>query len=292
MKALELKSKELSSNRAQAIWSRDEQNRPKLAATEGQLKEDIRRAESLESSLVDAIWVSDDRQLSKTAISAYDNKLEELDSQCDAQFNSMWNSRVMSKIHLYSHGLSEISDKNLHDQLAELLRSHITTELVPSAATRAKSKGLLKSPRYKVASRLSKTQSSLPGKKDLSAVIEELGKFGAHIELPGLNEEHLQEEKASYAKDMVKTMQRDEDSARLLLCFLIVLFSSKHQGIIYATGKFAPKILKMLKPALSSEDGEWLDQVKDSVKAGTTTDEMKSKMRTMAADLTRVIAPR
>jgi hypothetical protein len=285
---IQSKVNKLAGGFALSIWDQEDQSRPKASIVDLKLRDLVAEKCRLDKAVTDSVWAAQQGQVGKQALSVYETKLEEQDIACDEQFTSLWTTRVVVKAQLYSAGIEEIHDENLRNQLSELLKSHLASELVPQASSRAKSKGFLKSPRKKLSSRLAKLQTALPGKNDYAAMMEELEKFNSKINLSSPSSAQLKEEKSKLLQDMAKAMNKDQDSARLFLGLLIIIFGANHNGILYATGKFAPKILKMLKQQQSDEDTAWLDQVKDSIKAGTTTDEMKNKMRAMATDKTRL----
>jgi len=52
---------------------------------------------------------------------------------------------------------------------------------------------------------------------------------------------------------------------------------------VYATGKFAPRLLKMLKNGLDAQQFTRLEEIKDAVKAGTVDDSMRAELRTLAS---------
>jgi hypothetical protein len=278
-----MKAKEAASNLATSTWNSEDLPRPRVPVVESKIKVSLVKQEMLEKSLADNLWTG--KRLADSAREAYESQLKTLDISADEQFQVQWSSRVTSKVQLHAQGLENIEDKTLRDQLSELLQSHIALELVPLAAKRAKTRGLLKSPRHKVASRLAKLQTFLSTPSQLSHTMEELGKFHKQAEVPQLDVTELKTEKSNYLKDMAKKMTADEDAARLFLCLQIILFGSHYSGVLYATGKFAPKIFKIVKPKLLDEDVRWLEEAKDSIKAGNTPDEVKVKMRSLASNV-------
>jgi hypothetical protein len=78
-------------------------------------------------------------------------------------------------------------------------------------------------------------------------------------------------------------MQKPKTDAPLMfLSLVLVLFSRNHPGVIYATGKFAPKLLKQLKAQLSSEDYEEAERLKELAKTGKLAKDDRDRMVHMA----------
>jgi hypothetical protein len=95
----------------------------------------------------------------------------------------------------------------------------------------------------------------------------------------------LEEKKHALLSDMTAAMAKDEDAPRLFISLLIILYSSYHPSVLYATGKYVPKLLKALKPDIEAEQAKWLEEVKDAIKAGKATQEMKISMRKLAIEV-------
>ncbi|EPS36752.1 hypothetical protein H072_9602 [Dactylellina haptotyla CBS 200.50] len=72
----------------------------------------------------------------------------------------------------------------------------------------------------------------------------------------------------------------------IMLVVLILLFSKLEDGILRATGKYAPKILRALKAGMTEEDYEFLESVKAAVIAGSTpSEEDIEKLRAMGMSI-------
>jgi hypothetical protein len=282
------KAREFASSVAEENWEQEDSQRIKptvLTSTIGNMiAKDIDSDHDKDKSSVLSILTSGNTELSTTISKAYASKFDELELSCDEQFNRQWISRVVDKVRLHAPAIHSMEDGNLKTQLEELLRTHITTDIIPQTSNRAKAKRLLRSHRLKLSSRLPKLRISLEETKDLASTVEEIEKFNSKIGVEKYDEKTLQEKSRTHLADMVEAMTKDEDSPRLFLCLIIILSSSQYPGVLYATGKYAPRLMKALKHTMDSEQAQWLEQVKDAIKAGDVTEEMKEKMRKMASE--------
>lgn len=66
-------------------------------------------------------------------------------------------------------------------------------------------------------------------------------------------------------RELRMQLERASDLSLMLLVVLILLFSEHEGGILRATGKYAPKILKQLRHRLTDADYEFLNYVKGAV---------------------------
>jgi hypothetical protein len=288
LQAINQKASDLASKVAEESWEAEEPQRLKSTVLISKVKDMMSQAlihdgepESLAHS-----FVSDrSNDLGASILKAYTSKMDELEMNCDEQFKQLWTSRIVDKVRLYVEALNTMETGSLKTQLEELLRSHIVTELVQQTVNRAKAKKMLKSSRLKLATRLAKLQSSLGESQNLGSVVEEVEKFNKKIGVEDHDVDVLVQKKHVYLTDMTAAMAKDEDAPRLFISLLIILYSSYHQGVLYATGKYVPKLLKALKPDIDAEQAQWLEQVKDAIKGGKATQDMKDSMRNTAMEI-------
>jgi hypothetical protein len=249
--------------------------RPKGSALNSSLREHI--PEDIDRELMDEAWST--LGLGESAVESFNRILSELEKESDSQFAALWQSRVVDKARLHAQALAQLADEALRAQLEEVLQSYVASELVPSTITRAKSKGLLRGSRLK--SRVAKLQTAVEkGPKD---ALSEVEKLNNQLGIEEYSKADLISRRDAYLKDMVALMMKDGDAPRLFIRLIIVLLAREGEGALYATGKFAPKLLKALKPHVDESDAAWLEQVKSSIKAGSVSDEMRQEMREKAA---------
>lgn len=182
-------------------------------------------------------------------------------------------------------------DAKVRAQLFELLRDYVARDLVPDAVARAEAKNLVRSARARRNVRKLVAALGEPGVRQaadeqaLAAARACLQKFAGKMDVPALSGE-AKEKKGGFVRDMVRGMQKDGDAPRLFLTLVVVLWAGRAEGVVYATGKFAPKVVKLLKAerGLDVEKVKRLEELKDLVKAGGVGDAEKEEMRKMAAE--------
>ncbi|KAF2675317.1 hypothetical protein BT63DRAFT_34350 [Microthyrium microscopicum] len=280
---IEVEAIKLASDLADQTWEQDTQLKPKTSALKTRLRDLVVAKLISDPKLVDTIWKQTPPSLSSAMQEAFATRLESLETDCDEQFVALWTSRVVDKSRIYVQGLDSLKDEALKTQLEDVLRSHIATELLPGVIARAKKKHLIRSTQLKLSSRLPKLHAAKEESDSLRGLLDVLETFNRKIGIPDFTETELQEKKKAQIQDMVRVIQKDQDPPRLFLSTIIVLQASSHEGVLYALGKSAPKLLKQLKPSITEETAARLELLKDAVKAGKVTTKMKDEMREIAA---------
>ncbi|KAF4541391.1 Purine biosynthesis protein purh [Lasiodiplodia theobromae] len=229
------------------------------------------------------------------AKAAFNETLTQLEAEADAALAAFWADRVAARFELHAVATTEtaIADAKVRAQLLDLLRDYAAKELVPDAVARAEAKGLVRSARArrnvkKLLAVLKEPSSSAQiGEQGLAAVQASLQKFAAKMDVPPVAD--VQARKEAYVRDMVRDMQKDADAPRLFLKLMVALWAKRADGVVYATGKFAPKLLKLLSKGagdggLGEEQVARLEALKDAVKEGSAGDAEKAEMRKMAME--------
>lgn len=214
-----------------------------------------------------------------------------LEGEADAQLASFWQDRVVARFELHAAAAGAVPDAKVRAQLFELLRDYVARDLVPDAVARAEAKNLVRSARARRNVRKLVAALGEPGVRQaadeqaLAAARACLQKFAGKMDVPALSGE-AKEKKGGFVRDMVRGMQKDGDAPRLFLTLVVVLWAGRAEGVVYATGKFAPKVVKLLKAerGLDVEKVKRLEELKDLVKAGGVGDAEKEEMRKMAAE--------
>ncbi|KAF7565011.1 hypothetical protein PtrSN002B_002894 [Pyrenophora tritici-repentis] len=85
-------------------------------------------------------------------------------------------------------------------------------------------------------------------------------------------------------EDMLRRLQKQKasDGPVLFLTLVVVLFARQYDGVVYATGKFAPKLLKQLKGTLDKVQYEKVEAWKEAAKTNALTPEDRAEMVKMA----------
>jgi hypothetical protein len=84
--------------------------------------------------------------------------------------------------------------------------------------------------------------------------------------------------------DMLRRLQKQKasDGPVLFLTLVSVLYAKQNDGVVYATGKFAPKLLKLLKGTLGDEQFGKVEAWKEAAKSNSLSAEDRKGMAEMA----------
>jgi hypothetical protein len=212
----------------------------------------------------------------------FSNEILELEKQNEADFADFWVDRIITRAAIYAEGLPAVEDQKLQTQLSELLAQYLQKELVPNTISKATLQGLLLS--RKSRKNIQKLEVALSaGSMDLPALIVSLDKFNKKQAIEAPTGPALEACKATMLGDMARRMQKQKksDGPLLFLTLVVFLFAKHNAGVVYATGKFAPKLLKQLKTVLDAEQYAQLEVWKEAAKAGTLSAEDRDAMKQM-----------
>jgi hypothetical protein len=280
---LEFVSQRLAKQVVEEVWKEQREISPSqdtLAAPE--FMERLREESDLELDLLKILWTDTEHGIYLAAKTTYEQRLAELRAENQAEFTAFWISRVSSKAHLHSVGLEALEDGPLKEQLKELLSIYVSKDLVTANIKRARTKGLVRT--QLTQKNIGKLEDALAAeKKDKVAPVDALAKFNKKMGIDS-NAEELAAVKKEYLQEIVQSMQKETDGPRLFLGAVVNIFASKHQGVLYVTGKFAPRLLKLLKADLDAAQFKRLEEIKEAVKAGTVDEGMREEMRMMVKD--------
>ncbi|KZM20508.1 uncharacterized protein EKO05_0004535 [Ascochyta rabiei] len=223
-----------------------------------------------------------ERTIERAVEDAFSAELLELEKQNEDEFAEFWTDRVATRTAIYTEGLSAVEDQKLQDQLSELLAQYVQKDLVPDAVSKSSSQGFVLS--RKTRKNVLKLESALSaGSMDVSALTTSLDRFNKKQSINAPTTSALEMSKETMLSDMARRMQKQKksDGPLLFLTLVVFLFAKHNAGILYATGKFAPKLLKQLKSTLDAGQYELLEAWKESAKAGTLSAEDRDAMKKM-----------
>jgi hypothetical protein len=212
----------------------------------------------------------------------FSNTVSELEKQNEVEFIGFWTDRVASRVAIYTEGLTTVEDKKLQDQLSELLAQYLQKELLPDTINKATSQGLVLSRRTR--KNVQKLESALSaGNMDVPALTATLDKFNKKQSIEAPASSALKTSEETMLSDMARRMQKQKksDGPLLFLTLVVFLFAKHNAGVVYATGKFAPKLLKQLKSKLDTDQYAQLEAWKEAAKAGTLSAEDREAMKKM-----------
>jgi hypothetical protein len=232
--------------------------------------------------LLQRLW-SDNRVNIKTVAEAsFKERLAELEAENNNQLEVLWKSRVYVPARIHTEALEGFETGSLRDQLRDLLSTYLAQDIIPNFSKRIRNKGLVRDQSTK--KQIDKLEAAVVGERKEYSVLKSLEKFHEKLGFGAVGFEEIAQARKQRLVDMVKAMNTDIDGPRLFLTMVVVHFASKREhGIIYATGKFAPRLLKLMKLDLEDEQYKSLERLKDAVKAGNVSDEDRQEMRKIAA---------
>jgi len=228
-------------------------------------------------------FLSKDKALQKAVEERFWSTIVSQETQNESDFATFWTERVSSRIDIYIQGQSSIEDPKLRDPLSELLATYIQKELVPDVLTKARSQSLVLSRKTKKT--VAKLESTLSAATDLPSTQSSLSKFSTKQNIPTPSTDFLETYKSTMVQDMQRRMtkqQKSFDGPVLFLTLVVILHAKHYPGVVYATGKYAPKLLKMLKSKLAEDEYEMLEKWKEGAKKGALGKEETEDMRSMA----------
>jgi hypothetical protein len=232
--------------------------------------------------------ISKERSVQKSLEESFSTDLTRLESENDIAFSMSWLDRVSSRISLYTTGLTSISDTKLHAQLSSLLAAYIQTDLLPDTLAKARTQHLIMSRKTrKNIAKLESATSGLKSNEDLDAILSCLNKFTSKQNISEPTPSSLTQYKDLMIQDMIRrsTKSSKPNDPLLLLTLIIVLHARHYEGVMYATGKYAPKIMKGLKEKVGENVYEKLEGWKEDVRTGRLGSEERSVIReTMVGD--------
>lgn len=223
-----------------------------------------------------------DRTVERALEDSFAAQLLQLEKQNEVEFAGFWTDRVTTRAAIYTEGLTAIEDEKLQGQLSELLAQYVQKDFVPDAIAKATLQGLLLS--RKTRKNIQKLESALgTDNMDVSSLTASLDKFNKKQSIEAPSGATLEASKETMLSDMVRRMQKQKksDGPLLFLTLVVFLFSKYNAGVVYATGKFAPKLLKQLKRVLKPEQHAQLEAWKEAAKAGTLTAQDRGDMQKM-----------
>ena len=211
------------------------------------------------------------------------NKITQFEVENEAAFSTFWTERATSRVTVYNDGLSGVEDQRLRDQLTELFAQYVQKELIPDVLSKARSRGHVLSRKSRKNTQKLETALQADG-LDVPAILSSIDKFSRKQSIPSMDTTAMEAAKQTMMSDMVRRMQKQKKSdGPLLFLTLVVLLLARHgSGIVYATGKFAPKLLKQLKPVVGAEQYAALEKWKDAAKSGSLNADDREEMKKMA----------
>ncbi|KAF2467175.1 uncharacterized protein BDR25DRAFT_69388 [Lindgomyces ingoldianus] len=212
----------------------------------------------------------EDKKISKAIKERFWSEISNLESANEAEFRDFWARHVDGRTQNYADALAAIDDPKLRDELLNVVSRYVQKDLLPDWISMARSRGLVRSPsvRRRIHGLERTSQKDEVKIRDLVSPTD-----------PTL----VEQSKQALVSDLARKMEKLSDGLRLFLILVLILLAEHKPGVVYATAKFAPRLLKQLKSSLDVEQYEQLQEWKDQVKAGKLSPGDIASMKRLAA---------
>jgi hypothetical protein len=223
------------------------------------------------------------------AEAAFLKHIQALQEDAMLKFTNAWKEKVLVRLQNYRAGVQSLGDLKLREELCSTLLDYTLKTLVPEFLQKCRSKTLIRG--RSLERNVEKFQLALAGvstgmgklKDPFASTMEAIDSFTKAIKVEALTDTELEERKALQLREMANNMRKDEDGPRLFLTLVLVIHAVHKPGIIYATGRYAPRLLKQSADFVHVEKYQRLQQMKEAAKSGGMTSEEKAEIRAMAA---------
>jgi hypothetical protein len=215
-----------------------------------------------------------------------DKETLELHQQSVLLTSRLFNDKLFARFRIHQTGLKVVEDPKLHKELSDFLVESTLNSTFPSAM---KAVERIETPRSETLQKsidsFAKNIEAFKSKKEkkddpLKGLHRVLKAFAKSLSDAWPDDSALSEKKASMLQEMVAKARDDHDGPRLFLTLVLTLLAKNSEGMVYATGKFAPRLLKQIQN-LDDAQLARLRKMKDDAKSGTLGDDDKNEMRKM-----------
>ena len=220
---------------------------------------------------------------------AFQAELERLETKSVDDFGEYWADKVDLKLRLHRMSLGSIVNEKLRQELTAALDDHAINNVVPEHLKRAEARGLT---RAQVVRRSIQTLTrslhvdvAKSGSEAASRDVESaLRSFRERLHLVEPDDALIGGKKRQLVEEMTAKMRQTNDGPRLFLALIIIIIARDHPGLIYATGRFAPRLLKQVGVGATVDVDQLaeLELFKTAAKAGDVTSDIKERMIAMA----------
>lgn len=219
--------------------------------------------------------------------------------------SALWTESVLMKVHLYEAGYLSLLDEKLRIDIARLTLDHMVEGVIPEALKKAEAKELLGGKLMtrsvdQLESELdeikSTRQTDTPVFELFNPLKSALAAFSrrAHLVNSEPSQDLLERYKVAHLQSLANSMYRDNDSPRLFLKLCVIIHGVLGPGIVYATGRFAPRLLKSFEAGVKEQEGfkdplvgeesvERLRYLKDKVRKVQIDEEDRVAIRALGA---------
>ncbi|KAF3912656.1 hypothetical protein ABW21_db0201936 [Orbilia brochopaga] len=226
---------------------------------------------------------------SKTS-ARYVERVNELRDAANGASKANFMDRVYARFQINMAAVTEIQDAGLQEKLAQDLLTHyhkLILDGLPRLLDRvADSAGRRRNERLEDAAR-SIAETCAPAEpagwlNALRSLQTELQGVAQIIGADEPSDEILEAKKSEMQAELKASLAKTTDASLMMLVVLILLHSENGAGVLRASGKYAPKLLKTLRPKVTETDFEFLSGIKNAVIArAPLTEQDIEKLRSL-----------
>lgn len=258
-----------------------------------------------------------DAEISKEAKTIFDSHIAQLDLEDEQLFTSVWRKEVMLRVLVYYSALQKLEEGKLRMELTSLFVDYLTRDLLPEGSTEAGRKASRNSKSearnfLSIDPETGKTGVTFHGKRLVPAVDRLnaqcvlfqqsdvasaalrnaktiMDTFATKLGISGASDEEVTAKQDELVREALRKLEttkinKDKDGSALFLGVVLVLLAKHDKGLLYASGRFVPRLLKLLKSYIDEEQYERLQALKEEVKKGSLSVEQREELIAMVAE--------
>lgn len=211
------------------------------------------------------------------------------ESDYDNKFSIVYSTHILARLNLHVLAIQSLDAGKLRAELAGLLKDHLLSNFLTDSLSQIQESSGLKTCGRRVDPAVNKLTTQLADYPSPSADPEEdLGKLstlfnacGTKFKASPPTADKLVNSKLTIEHEIFASAgntKTDKDGSRAFLCVVLALWARQNEGFMYATGRFVPRLLKLLKGKIDEKSYERLQELKDVVKGGNMTNEQREEL--------------
>ncbi|KAK6353381.1 hypothetical protein TWF696_005347 [Orbilia brochopaga] len=227
----------------------------------------------------------------------YMERVNELREAANGASKSVFVDKIYARFQVNMAAVAEIQDAALQDKLAQDLIAHyhrvILDGLTKLLDRVADSAGRRRNEQIEDAAKsIAETCALVESVKWMDALRSLQAELRGVAQIIGADEpsdDTLKAKKAEMQTELKAPLAKATDASLMLLVVLILLLSETGEGVLRASGKYAPKLLKILRPKIPESDYKFLSDIKSAVIAkAPLTEQDIHKLRALCQDIPKL----
>lgn len=262
------------------------------ASSLGEIKSRLSNSSTRDSTVIipeDLLETIYHKSMAKSAERLYKDAVRRKDYENEQAFKSEWDLAVMARLQIWKQGALAITEMKLRNDLIVLLNDHLTTEFLASQLDKLRPCGRnITTAIEKLKVECANFKSTDDVQNDLAVItafynatqrgLAQIAKDTTTADAAAIKAKEL----SRLRGDALQTYNDNADEGgRLFLLTLLILLANHQEGIVYATGRFVPRLLKQLKEKIEGTQYSRLQELKDEAKAGILSAQGKNDLAMM-----------